>query len=177
MTMRSIFLALSLSVIAAGCATPYKPNLAGQPSANIRMLSNHTRISWAGLLKDACVPSTTFGWESGSDNIGQLTARSNPRRTSIGMPLQEIPAETAFIETAVPANSPISVGFSTLGLFHVQACGAGIQFTPQQGADYQVTYNGESAMSCSISVSKIVKTPEGAVVLEPVPNASVLPRC
>lgn len=141
------------------------------------MLSLHGRLSWAGVLKQKCVPSTTFGWESGADALAPLVAKKDPARTGIGMPLPSVPAEAAFVETAVPANSPIALGFSTLGLFHIQACGAGVEFTPQHGGDYQVTYKAESAISCSISVERIVKTESGRLVLEPVSTAAVLPKC
>lgn len=161
----------------AGCSTHYKPELTNKPQAKVRMLSNLHRLAWAAVLKEHCIAQTTFGWESSTEQIGVLTAEKKPERKSIGMPLPVIHEEAAYIETLIPAGQPIALGFSSIGVFHSMACGAGLIFTPQEGRNYQVTYQHKSGFDCSIQVDMIKQNERGEVLLESVKDINLAPKC
>ncbi|HSI22000.1 MAG: hypothetical protein ACAH09_04475 [Methylophilaceae bacterium] len=175
MKIRSV-LSFIIAITISGCTTPYKPDLTGQPHANVRMVSNLHRIAWAAVLKESCIPQTTFGWESSTQMIGVVTAKNEPKRESIGMPLPTIPSDAAFIETTIPAGKPIALGFSTIGIFHSMACGTGLIFTPEDGADYQVTYQHKSGFDCSIDIQAI-KRNEADILLQPIPEVMLASKC
>lgn len=161
----------------AGCATHYKPELTNKPQAKVRMLSNLHRLAWAAVLKESCIAQTTFGWESSTEQIGVVTADKKPDRKSIGMPLGVIAEDASYVETPIPAGQPIALGFSSIGVFHSMACGAGLIFTPQEGHNYQVTYQHTSGLDCGIHIDLIKQDERGEVSLESVKDMTLAPKC
>jgi hypothetical protein len=56
------------------------------------------------------------------------------------------------------------------------ACGTGLIFTPEDGADYQVTYQHKSGFDCSIDIQAI-KRNEADILLQPIPEATLASKC
>ena len=93
------------------------------------------------------------------------------------MPLPKIPDDASFTEIIIPAGKPIALGFSTVGIAYVMACGAGVIFTPIEGVNYQVTYQHKSGFDCSVELNSIEKNEAGEIKLLPVKEQTFAPKC
>lgn len=143
----------------AGCAQPYKPDLAHGPVANLRMQS-YMRTATAYAFPEACFSSTP-----------QIIADLVDKTTSGG-----------FVDIKIPAEVPIGLGFSgtvNTGPFSENSCQMYVKFTPEAGENYVVTYARSVIIknTCEVRVYKARRTTDGVYWREPVPTAQQLPRC
>jgi hypothetical protein len=177
--MRAIAMVLVLALV--GCAEPYKRDLAGKASARVRMVSTFSGPARPALITKECVPPplSDIQWAGAAEEMAVLPGRGRePKRESIGMPMTSLPEYASFTEQQIPAGVAVRLAFR--GMNGNAACTIATQFTPQEGADYEVIYGEESggrAGRCTIAVFQLRATTDGKAVRSPVSDLQRVPRC
>lgn len=166
----------------------YKPDLAGKPTARIRLVSIHPSGAYPRQLSGgACVPGR---WTGGPMVEGQgytpslhgIPRPNHPediRREGIGIPMTGIPRSANFTEHKIVAESPIVFEFHTVyqeRFGATKSCTTGIAFTPKEGADYEAIFS-QIDQGCKVSLVRLRLNPAGRVLEEPAPDAKGAPRC
>ena len=159
----------------AGCAPAvYKPEVAGKPTARIRMVSNFLTGVAVRRFEGSCVPF--------SEMQGELLPTLNrDKREAIGIPMTNLPSSANFKEHQIVAGEPIIFQFRTSwqsGMLSPKMdCVSRMGFTPQNGADYQATFSYRTnPEGCTLVLRRLRSGPDGRVVEEPVPDAKP-PTC
>jgi hypothetical protein len=176
--MRLLFVAI-LAISLTACASAYKADLEGKPSARVRMVSTSSYFASAGILAKDCAPSTVGGWTASMQEMASLPGRGYTRkRESIGMPVSEIPEYASFVEQRIAAGVPITLAFrGTLGNAY---CNIALVFTPQEGGDYEALFAekpGGRVGICTIAVSRLRAISDGKAQPVPAENVRSLPPC
>lgn len=177
-----LFFSVLPFMLLAACATKYQsPSPESSQTARIRVLSTIPIISWAYRLQNSCTPSNGFGWES-NELISTLIQSDRISNKTIGMPIVGIPDNAKFVETRVPTGIPFNLGFylgSTIVSpysVYSNACGVGIQFLPEQGADYQFAFSSDGNQ-CVVSAHKIIQKNDVSPTLQQMNDVVKLPKC
>jgi hypothetical protein len=153
-----------VSLLLAGCASPYKPDLEGKPSATVRIASVHPAESRVAVLSEGeCVPFVRSDWEKRTRGIAVLKDANS-------------------LYQKVPVGQPITLSFFTVtttvaGDVATDAvCAVAIRFSPEGGAEYEAVFAGD-ADNCRLELGKMrPQTGDGART-EPVAGATELPGC
>lgn len=183
---RNVAIILAASACVAACSTPYKPNLVGKPAARARFVSDHPIAAHAGVLKRNCVAMDAIGWDTSIERIGVVAPRKPDvwqhwEAQRIGIPAPPANPNAIFIEQALPAQEPIALGFyaSNAGMGMIQVtCSAGVTFTPETGADYELHFTGTMGLrpTCRVTLRQLVRR-DGALTYIDVVGAKFAPRC
>lgn len=175
-------------IFLGGCApVEYKPDLAGKPTARIRVVSIHpVGVFPRQLDGGSCVPAPWVSpLTSGFGNMPFLYGMNLPnhpeyiRREAIGIPMTGIPSAANFTEQTIIAGTPIVLQFSTSynsGPGKITSCASGIDFTAEKGADYEAIFSAKD-QGCAMSLRKLRLDSAGRVVEESVPSAKAAPTC
>jgi hypothetical protein len=158
--MKKLALALPALLLAA-CATDYKPDLAGKPTATLRLSSLHPSPTRAGALTGNCVPYTAKAFEGASQGMGLLTAKQPAE--------QKIPAGAPFTFAFFTSSTTVSGQIATDA-----NCAVGMRFTPEAGASYEAVFSGDSE-NCRMDLGKLSGSPTAGTT--PVSGASEIKNC
>ena len=167
-------IALALPVLLAACAagpgtTPgtapeykadYKPELAGKPTATLRLSSLHPSPARVGALRGECVPFTAKAFGDATQGIGTLTAKQPAE--------QKIPAGAPFTFAFFASHTVVTGQVAT-----DENCAVGMRFTPEPGAEYEAVFTGDSE-NCRMELGKITT---GTARATPVPGAAQIKSC
>ncbi len=159
-----------------GCAPAvYKPDVAGKPTARIRMVSNFLGRVVPMRFDGPCFPF--------SESQGELMPiLDQEKRETIGIPMTNLPSSARFMEHNIVAEAPTIFQFRTSwqsGAFLApkMECASRIGFTPQKGADYEAKFSYRATPEgCTLSLRRLRLGSDGRVVEEVVPDAKV-PTC
>jgi hypothetical protein len=153
-----------VSLLLAGCANPYKPELEGKPVATVRIASVHPAIANVAVLAEgSCVPFVRADWEKRTRSIAVL---KDP--TSI---YQKVPAGQPVTLTVFTSTTTVQKDIATDAV-----CAVAIRFDPEGGAEYEAVFAGD-ADNCRLELGKMrPQTGQGART-EPVKGATELAGC
>lgn len=178
MTLAVRYLALVSAILATGCAQ-YQAPPTDSPAARIRLVVGPWAGGRAAVIKKGCTPSTEMGWDSNTENLGEMGYRSFSQkyiRESIGMPEPKFPEDYSYIERSIAAGSSINVGIYS-DVFR-RYCSIGFAFTPLSGHDYEIVFTRPQGSSlCQMTLKEIQTTKDGATIRTSVPGSSQLPSC
>lgn len=153
-----------VAVALAGCASSYKPELEGKPSATVRIASVHPAESRVAVLVEGeCVPFVRTDWDKRSRVIAVLK-------------------DSDSVYQKVPAGQPLTLAFFTStttvekDMATDAVCAVAIRFAPEGGAEYEAVFAGDGE-NCRMELGKMrPQTGSGARTM-PVPGATKLPDC
>lgn len=156
--------ALLASLLLAGCtASPYQPELAGQPVATLRLASVHSAEARVAVLDGECVPFVRADWDKRAHPIAQLK-------------------NSGSVYQKVPAGKPLALAFFTStttvekDVATDAVCAVAMRFNPEGGADYEAVFSGDGD-NCRLEIGKMRPATGSGARTEPVPGAAELPGC
>ena len=154
----SVAVSAAMLLLVSACGTPYVAKANG-PHANLRMITDDGNPTDFTYVADATVcPEKKFVLASLYDLIPG-------KKSEIKMPGSLPTADRKVSETVIEAERPFIMDAgsrvpSSPG-FRGYMCNVRLQFTPEQGADYEIHYSlkyKSSDVSCKVALNKLVST-------------------
>lgn len=175
---------VTLSVVIAGCAAPYKPTVDPDRSARIRFVTEHPasvqgiEATFVNHHPNRCSPSAgsnTIDAQSqsialliGNVSLGTpMFAMMQPKDalTNLGMPGPVPSKQDLYTEKTIPANDPFSFSMRATyrsGYNMQTTCSLGVEFVPVPGADYEAAYV-KVGDGCSIRLVQLSSNGSGSL--------------
>ncbi|WDU63909.1 hypothetical protein LRS56_05100 [Pseudomonas poae] len=158
--------ATAFALLLSGCSVSGTyPDATEPDAAKLRFSSDMSSSTLALFDEQHCE-----GWTTGI--LNNLFLANTRRRADMSIP--PVSEKTPYLELRMPPNKPVLLHLNTQGTGSV--CGMAFTFTPQSGAEYELTFN-RAGSQCMTMLKRLSRV-QGEVVRSPVPMVNKgLPSC